>query len=458
MDNRLGFHYFPDTYHYRESDLQTWLPELQKLEASWITLLAPLRRSIPEFFLNGLCAAQIQPLLHFQLGLDSPQGWEEMAMLFRSYARWGVRYVALFDRPNRSSAWAPPAWVQADLVERFLDLFLPLAEMALQEGLIPIFPPLEPGGDYWDLAFLRASFASMARRRRSRLLDQLVIGAYAWAGNRPLDWGAGGAERWPGARPYAALPGMQDQRGFRIFDWYRGIARQELGKSLPLVLLRAGCLLGDQADPNEPAVDEITHAQKNLELARLLENGNDSVGGEMQVSEEVLACSFWLLADEPDGVGARQAWYQVGGRTLPVVDALRRWVTEKRLDRRAGGRSSARMWAQTEVDRLEPPSSAVQNASFSLPSGHLQASRPISHYVLLPLYAWGAAEWSLDAVLPILQQDRPTVGFSLEEARLADYVTVLGGEGIFPEAKLDELRKSGCVVERLVEDGTGIAP
>ena len=28
-NNRIGFHYFPDADHYRESDLYTWLPELK---------------------------------------------------------------------------------------------------------------------------------------------------------------------------------------------------------------------------------------------------------------------------------------------------------------------------------------------------------------------------------------------------------------------------------------------
>ena len=31
VPNRIGFHYFPDTAHYRESDLRAWVPELQAL-------------------------------------------------------------------------------------------------------------------------------------------------------------------------------------------------------------------------------------------------------------------------------------------------------------------------------------------------------------------------------------------------------------------------------------------
>ena len=37
-NNRIGFHYFPDQNHYRESDLYTWLPELKTLGATWLIL------------------------------------------------------------------------------------------------------------------------------------------------------------------------------------------------------------------------------------------------------------------------------------------------------------------------------------------------------------------------------------------------------------------------------------
>ncbi|PKP01191.1 MAG: hypothetical protein CVU11_15960, partial [Bacteroidetes bacterium HGW-Bacteroidetes-6] len=41
-----------------------------------------------------------------------------------------------------------------DLVERFLDRFLPLANQVVSEGAVPVMPALEPGGNYWDTAFL----------------------------------------------------------------------------------------------------------------------------------------------------------------------------------------------------------------------------------------------------------------------------------------------------------------
>jgi hypothetical protein len=49
------------------------------------------------------------------------------------------------------------------------------------------------------------------------------------------------------------------------------------------------------------------------------------------------------------------------------------------------------------------------------------------------------------------------VGYSLDEARLAQRVTVIGGEQIFPEALLEDLRRHGCQVTRIAGDGTEIA-
>jgi hypothetical protein len=458
--NRLGFHYFPDTLHYRELDLQTWLPELRRLGAAWVTLLAPNGRAIPEGFLRGLLEAEIQPILQFQLPAI-PIRAEMLRVLFRNYARWGVRYVSLFDRPNSRESWSPATWAQADLVERFLDLYLPLAETALEEGVIPVFPPLEPGGDYWDLAFLRTSLRSLMRRGQSHILDNSVLGAYAWAGNRPLDWGAGGSERWPGTRPYADLPGVENHLGFYIFDWYLAVCQEELGRALPILLIKAGCRLGDHTDPDRAAIDEAAHAQQNMALVQQALGYGEEARSYEPLPKQVLACNFWLLAAEQNSAEAEQAWFQVGGKTLPVVDAMRRWMGERQT-----------LHSPLVVEESWPtsPGTTPLNSPFPIGKGEggpgkpeadtvpsVLITRPISHYVLLPLYAWGAAEWSLDLIQPLLQQARPTVGFSLDEARLATRVTVVGGVQAFPEQSLAELRREGCTVERILEDGTVVA-
>ncbi len=427
---RLGFHYFPDFVHYRQADLHAWLPELKKLGAGWLTLLASPERAIPEFFIKALLEAGIQPVLHFQLSLHQPVDAQGLSLLFSNYAHWGVRFVALFDRPNSRQSWPATAWTRANLVERFLDIYLPLAEQALKAGLYPVFPPLEPGGDYWDTAFLQAALQGMRRRGYHSLLDRLVLGAYAWTGNLPLDWGAGGPERWPGARPYKHSPLIQDQRGFRIFDWYIAISQAVLGKPAPVIVLRAGSLVGDHNQPEAPIIDSQAFTRVNLSIAQLAAAGASAtpeVAGLEPLPKQVFACNLWLLAASPLSPVREQAWYQPDGGHMQVVDLLARWQASLV----AGGAG------------LSDPNS-------------LDGLQPIDHYLLLPSYEWGVADWHLEAIRPFVKKYKPTIGFSVEHARQARRVTMVGEYGTFPEHVADQLIQSGCVVVQIRGTGTDL--
>ena len=174
---RLGFHYFSDANHYREQDLDVWLPKLQSLGCSWLTMLAPAERAVPEFFINGIIHAGIQPVLHLNLPIEPFRQGSSLQLLLESYAHWGVKYLVLFDRPNLRASWQPSVWAQAYLGERFLGLCIPLAEMAGKVGVSPVVPALEPGGDYWDIAFLEAALRGRERRGKMTLIDSRALGA-----------------------------------------------------------------------------------------------------------------------------------------------------------------------------------------------------------------------------------------------------------------------------------------
>ena len=180
--HRIGFRYYPDTFHFRESDLQAWLPKLITLGTGWLVLETPSDRAIPEDFLRGLTAAGIQPVLQMHLPLVETADAESLALLFETYARWGVQYIVLFDRPNMQDVWGSGGWVQQRLVERFLDRFIPLAEKLLRTGITPVFPGLQPGGHFWDTVFLRSALQGIKSRGDTSLLESLVLGAYAWLG------------------------------------------------------------------------------------------------------------------------------------------------------------------------------------------------------------------------------------------------------------------------------------
>jgi len=465
-NSRIGFHYFPDTLHYRESDLNTWLPVLQSLGASWLTLTAPQERAIPEPFLRGLQSAGIEPILHFDLPLTQSSPTATWQLLMQSYASWGVHYIVLFDRPNLRRAWAASGWAQSDLVERFLDLFIPYAQSVVNLGLVPVFPPLEPGGDYWDTAFLRAALRGLRRRGQQKILDRLAIGAYAWSDNQPLNWGAGGPERWPSARPYFTSPGMQDQRGYRIFDWYTTLVKAELDSTRPILLLAAGSRLGDKINPERQAINAEEHLRQNLGVLRLIYGDapespapttlmSDSIPHNLQLSQkeqdiyeevpaEVITSNFWLLSASPESPYLAHAWYQPDGSHLPVVNAIRKYLSSRQKSFGSQAFKPVHKGCNGSCGQSEDNSKDL----------HRQA---IDHYLLLPVYEWGVAEWHLDVIKEFVKKFHPTIGFSTSEAALAKRVTMLGGLQSFDEVVENKLRAAGCEVIRISGNGTSIA-
>jgi hypothetical protein len=435
---RLGFHYFNDSLHYRESDLQTWLPEIKACGASWLTLIAPQDRAIPEGFIRSLIQENIEPVLHFKLPLPNPPDKESLGLLFNVYSQWGIRYVVLYDRPNRRQSWSGNSWAQNDLVERFLDNFLPVADLALQYSLTPVFPPLEPGGDYWDTAFLRAALSAIKRRGQEQLAENLVLGAYAWVNRHPLGWGAGGPERWPQARPYHTPTGQENQLGFYISDWYLAIAEAELGRPRPLILLAAGFPPHSMNGSEKNDLDLTYHTEAHATIAglmsgRLVENPTNL---ELLTppSAQVMACNFWLLAADSGSPDAALAWFHPNGNgsveiNLPIVTAMRQ------LQQFPAGRILSQKKADLSV-----------------------SNRPINHYLLLSEGCLENRDQFPGELWHFINETHPTIGFSVEEAALAARVTVFGSQEPFPTNTLESLRIAGARVEHLGGDGTSIAP
>ncbi len=88
MNKRLGFHYFQDLNHYQARDLNLWLPELQALNASWLVIKSPLSQAIPEDFIQGLVKGGIQPIVQFDMPVNSEIKPEDLKVILFAYARW----------------------------------------------------------------------------------------------------------------------------------------------------------------------------------------------------------------------------------------------------------------------------------------------------------------------------------------------------------------------------------
>jgi len=441
INTRIGVHYFQDAVHYRTTNLRNWVPELHALGVSWLTLHAPNDRAIPEAFLKGLLDQNIEPILQFKMPIDDPQPLEDSITLFSTYARWGVNYIVLFDRPNSRAAWSATDWTQIDLVERFLDRYIPYAVSALQAGLIPVFPPLEPGGDYWDTAFLKTSLHAIKRRGQQEIIDNLIVGAYANARQRPITWGRGGPQRWPKTQPYTSTSSSEDQCGFYIFDWYIPIIESVTQKPATIIMFEAGARLNEINAGNITKLDLDDHTLRNLSLieavaSEKIKKSNNSERKSSHtiidpVPPQVISSNFWLLSAALNNPHLPNAWYKPDGTTLPVVEAVNKFVSENLIN---------------------------PKPKYTLSTSSLKGKeKSISHYLLLPSYEWGVVDWHLDLIRPFVKEHQPTIGFSLEEASKAVKVSVVGGIQAFSQDDLNTLKTSGCVVNRISRDGTSIA-
>jgi hypothetical protein len=431
----IGFHYYPDDVHYRTSDLQSWLPELQALGARWLTVVGSLTRAVPEPFIRGLRENGIEPIV---LMPATPIRSIEVARimpLFQTYARWGVRYVSVFAEPNSRASWSLADWSKTGLVGRFLEIMIPVWQAQAGAGLVPVFPALKAGGEYWDTAFLEASLQGLQQRGRDELAHQLAFALNTWTFNRPVTWGAGGPAAWPDAKPYATPAGSQDQRGFHIFDWYNAIFERMLGERKPLLSLAGGPRLGDQTDVSQPSINDARHATCIKDIKQLL--------ASQQLPENLLNLNFWLLTATAESPFAREAWFQPDGRTLTAVSVLRQGPV-------LGPLAPTQPMASKHVEPVED-SVDLDSLQARLRNAPKSAQvKPFRHYLLMPTFEFGVSEWHWQAALDFVRTHRPVVGFSVDEALRSERVTIFGNTQGIDEQVEARLAEAGCQVERVM--------
>jgi hypothetical protein len=401
----LGIHYFSDDLHFRLKDLDLWVPELQSLGFRWLAVSGSLERAIPEAFLKRLADSEIEPILLLDRDPISPPS-EILPLMLRSYRRAGVRFIAPFPAPNADTSWPGADWQSASPVDQFLQVFPPVAEAILAEGMTPVFPMMDPNGSYWSLAFLEAFLAGMDGCGKGDLARKLALAVDFSAYNRPLDWGAGGPTRWPNVQPYLTPPDSQDHLGFQGYLWVDDIVRRTLGESLPMIGLNAGATVGDLTDPQYPPVDPVRHADVNLQVAQ--------IAAGARFSAPVLCLCYWVLAADEGNPTASEAWYRNDGSTLPIVDSLKRRCLSKNLQHAPSIQKSLR------------------------------------HYLLLPQDPISISGRAWESVRNYLLAFQPVCGFSIDEACQAEKVTILGDLPSTITAL--RLRDCGCRVEYLAAE------
>lgn len=104
-------------------------------------------------------------------------------------------------------------------------------------------------------------------------------------------------------------------------------------------------------------------------------------------------------------------------------------------------------WPTWKGPLLAKVNSLMGGAPTSTPT---PTGKTIQHYVLFWHHGPGNwAEWDFRGALDYVSKFPVTIGFSIEEAKSAKYVTIVGGPGGVPQSAEAELRAAGCQVERI---------
>ena len=425
LPNRLGFHYLPDCLHYTEKDIQRWLPALKEINAQWLVIQSPSSRAIPEEFIRRLSSSGINLVVDFNFPLTDEINWHDLELIISFYGKWGVKYALLTQHPNQQRSWLNSQWGNPDLIGSVVSQFIRFGSICLENNIRPVFPLLTPGGDYWDLAFLKIALAKLKEDAPLAVQNNFVLSAAAWDWGKPLDWGAGGQERWPKVKPYKLPQESQNQLGFRTYEWYAPIAREIFGKTIPVLLLQAGIA----NDPQNPEAKVLsTDLEKLLAIYRLLkgENVYDALDESHlfhPITSDVIGCCFYLLSSESPNLNACQ-WYSADSQRLPPAQAV--FISEP---------SRQEKKAKEEPEEKQPEVNFRHN-----------------RYILIAQELQTETPKLLELLHPYIEKFRPMIGFSVDEAiKSAVILAIAPATGAEPP-EFELIKNDGSLV-KIIQPG-----
>jgi len=335
--NKLGFHYFLDDERFNQKDARLWIQKLKEVNAKWLVVNNPNERAIPEDFIRAFSGSGINLIINFNQQLNSQYDLTNIHPLLHVYGKWGLKFACLFEKPNIISSWGEIEWNNQDIVKTHLKKFVQFAQASVENSIKPIFSPLFPGGDYWDLAFLEESLKGLALYAAPEILNNIVLSAFGWTWGHKIEWGSGGKNKWTNAKPYQTDQDSQDQKGFRAYEWYLEISEKVLGKKLPIFIFEAGFHnidnFGVTKNPSYPP-------ESFSSIPNLLSGGNiyDPQNQTQLLSpipNQVLGCALFVLSASVDQKYFPYRWFKSTGEPLELATtfgAEKQYSIEKKIN------------------------------------------------------------------------------------------------------------------------------
>jgi len=408
MQSRHAFHLIAEKLQSEGNYLENFLSFAKVTNTQRALIETRTLSSIPTLAINTLNQESIQVDIFLKIDHYDACDLTSCQEIINNLANLQVDHVILFDRPNRQQFWGPQIWVKADLVALFLEKYIPLAEECLQKGLTPVFPPLQPGGDYWDTAFLRLSLLRLKEKNATSVLNSLMLSTYCWTYGHTLDWGAGGPECWPSSTPYNTPENSQDQQGFHTYEWYQAHVKAVLDKTVPILLLEAGrsaeCGLASSSLTLE---NQSATVQAILEQLYGQESSNSAEDNTSDMlPEEIKICNFLVDLD---------------------------WASLQDL-----------------FSKVPHPQMIVSDANDDSNAHEQKTSsqEPIQHYLLLPDESWLNNEEKATLLQPFIHRYHPVVGTSLDDAAHAQEITLVLTNDQTTDERIQFLQKNEDILLR----------
>jgi hypothetical protein len=212
-DNGWGMHWFP-TYQQDVDVINRFVVELQRMHIRWLVFLndgTDIGRN--DYLVRRLASAGIMPVMRFYIHGVVPYD-DNLGVAVRHYRQLGVQYFQLYNEPN---LYAEAAGLVPN-PDYYVSQWIEAAQQVVDNGGLPGFGALSPGGEYDDLTFLRGSLEALQRRHRLDLLNRGWIAIHNYAQYQPVDSTA----------------------GYLRFRLYNQIVVEQLGRSLPILSTEGG--------------------------------------------------------------------------------------------------------------------------------------------------------------------------------------------------------------------------
>ena len=262
-DNGRGMHWIP-TVSQSPEVVDRFIQQLKEMHIKWVPFLNDgAAIGANDYLVQQLKANGMEPVMRvYTPGLSAISG--DLGAMVRHYKALGVSYFQLYNEPNHS---VENDWQYPD-VNRYLDAWIPAAKTVIENGGLPGFGALSPGGEFKDTDFLSQAIDGLRARGELGLLDKAWLVSHNYQGDRALN----------------------DQEGFSRFTVYADILKQKLGRLLPIIGTEGGSFV----------TDSFSEAQRTARVT-------EAYRYMTQREPYNFAYSYWVIANQAGG-GHDPAW------------------------------------------------------------------------------------------------------------------------------------------------------